>query len=188
MEKRPQLQPGGRRAQEIMEINGPLTPKVPLTNDLCGVAEQLIPHGAGGPRSQRCCRQPRAQPPAESTAQSRRQGRGSSAFSQQREHSRSFSPPVLLQSLLTCLPTHWKPAQPSPQLVPESSPIGVWRWGGMWTPSLTGLARCHRSAGERGTQQPPAILQGFGVETCTSSFKLVRERPAPRFRASATGA
>lgn len=53
MEERPRLQPGGRRAHEIMEINGPLTLKVPLTNDPCGVAKRLFSLPAGAPGSQR---------------------------------------------------------------------------------------------------------------------------------------
>lgn len=44
-------------------------------------------------------------------------------FSQQQEYLLSFSL-VLLQSLLACLPTCWKLAQPSPQLIPETSPMG----------------------------------------------------------------
>lgn len=114
MEKRPQLQPGGCQAGEIMEINGPLTPKVPLINDLHRAAKWLLPRSPEPSRRQK--------------AQSKHQGRGSFMFSQQQEHLLSFSP-VLLQSLLACLPTRWKLAQPSPQLTPETSPVGFGEGG-----------------------------------------------------------
>ena len=97
-----------------MEINGPLTPKVPLINDLHGAAKWLLPRSPEPSRRQK--------------AQSKHQSRGSFMFSQQQEHLLSFSP-VLLQSLLACLPTRWKLDQPSPQLIPETSPMGFWRGG-----------------------------------------------------------
>lgn len=98
MEKRLQLQPGGHQAREITEINGPLTPKVPVINDLHDAAEWLLPHSP--------------EPGHPQKAQSERRGRGSFGFSQQQEHLLSFFPPCCCnRSLFAFLPAG---SQPSP--------------------------------------------------------------------------
>lgn len=56
------------------------------------------------------------------------------------------------------------------------------------TPERTDLARSHRSTNEHGTEQLPAVLQGFSIKTCTFCFKSAGGRLVLRFWARTTGA
>lgn len=150
MEERLQLRPGGRQARTITEINGPLTPKVPVINDLHDAAEWLVPRSPEPGHPQKA-------------------GEASAFLSS--KNIRSAFPPVLLQSLLARLPTRWKPAQPGPRLTPKTSRSGF---------------------GERGRHQSSRTLQSGRLPSCKlSAWKPApppSDPPAPRLRASATGA
>lgn len=124
IEKKPQLQ---LSSTKIMELKGPLTPKVPLVNDQAALTPQ-----------------PCTQPPASARA-------GEAPHFLSRENICSALPWVLQSPLAHLPPPCWTPAQ-----APVNPRHLLWGLESRVTPEHMNLAQSHCSTHEHSTEQLPA--------------------------------